>query len=121
VGATHSRYGTDPVRRYDADLIVPPTVRNQCALLKGMALRYVMRRAGAEGWYEGQRQILTDLVHLLFARAPEALDPIFAPLWKAAPDDASRLRVVIDQVASLTDGSALAMYERLVGSLPSLW
>jgi dGTPase len=24
-------------------------------------------------------------------------------------------------VASLTDGSALAMYERLVGSLPSLW
>ena len=41
--------------------------------------------------------------------------------WRAAVDDAARLRVVIDQVASLTDASALAVYERLVGSLPSLW
>ena len=55
VGATQSRYGTDPVRRYDADLIVPRTVRNQCALLKGMALRYVMRSRAAEDWYEQQR------------------------------------------------------------------
>src|SRR5919107_4409261 len=33
VGATNSRYGTGPVRRYDADLIVPRTARTHCALL----------------------------------------------------------------------------------------
>ncbi|WP_412742524.1 deoxyguanosinetriphosphate triphosphohydrolase [Krasilnikovia sp. MM14-A1004] len=114
IGATTSRYGTDPVRRYAADLIVPRTVRHQCALLKGVALRYVMRARAAEQWYERQRQILTELVEVLTRRAPEHLDPVFAPLWKAATDDAARLRVVIDQVASLTDHGAVAWHRTLV-------
>jgi dGTPase len=74
VGATHSRFGTDPMRRYDADLVVPRTVRNQCALLKGMAFRYVMRTRAAEDWYEQQRTILTELVEAL-TRTPEPGDP----------------------------------------------
>jgi dGTPase len=115
VGATHSRYGSEPMRRYDADLIVPRTVRNQCALLKGMALRYVMRTR-AETWYDRQRQILTELVEALCRRAPEHLDPLFAPMWKAAGDDAARLRVVIDQVASLTDPAALAWHRTLLAT-----
>jgi len=115
VGATHSRYGSEPMRRYAADLIVPRTVRNQCALLKGMALRYVMR-ARTEDWYDRQRQILIELVEALSAGAPEHLDPLFAPMWKAAGDDAARLRVVIDQVASLTDHAALAWHRTLVAA-----
>jgi dGTPase len=115
VEATKAESGEGPLRRYAADLIVPPLIRAQCALLKGMALRYVMRRDGAKLWYERQREILTDLVRALAARAPDGLDPIFAPLWKAAPDDASRLRVVIDQVASLTDPAAVAWHQRLTG------
>ncbi|GID93362.1 deoxyguanosinetriphosphate triphosphohydrolase [Amorphoplanes digitatis] len=114
VGATNSRHGSAPVRRYEVDLIVPRTVRNQCALLKGMALRYVMRARAAEQWYERQREILTDLVTLLSERAPEHLDPMFAELWKAAENDAARLRVVIDQVASLTDPAAVAWHRTLM-------
>ena len=41
---------------------------------------------------------------------------MFAPLWKAAPDDAARLRVVIDQVASLTDHAAVAWHGTLVAA-----
>jgi dGTPase len=115
VGATHARHGPEPMRRYDADLVVPRSVRNQCALLKGMALRYVMR-ARAEDWYDRQRQILIELVDVLSRRAPEHLDPMFAPMWKAAGDDAARLRVVIDQVASLTDPAALAWHRTLVAT-----
>jgi len=48
-------------------------------------------------------------------RAPDALDPVFAPLWRAAADDAARLRVVIDQVACLTDPAAVAWHHRLCG------
>ena len=114
VGATHSRYGSEPMSRYDADLIVPRTVRNQCALLKGMALRYVMRARAAEDWYEQQRTILRELVEALCACAPDRLDPMFGPLFKAAADDAARLRVVIDQVASLTDHAAVAWHGTLV-------
>ena len=113
VAATTARFGPGPHRRYAADLVVPRSLRARCALLKGIALRYVMRRPGAQGRYQRQREIITDLVRVLTDRAPEALDPVFAPLWRAAPDDASRLRVVIDQVASLTDPAALAWHARL--------
>ena len=116
VGATNSRHGTDPVRRYDADLIVPRTVRNQCALLKGMALRYVMRARAAEEWYERQRAILIELVTVLSERAPHHLEPLFVELWKAADTDAARLRVVIDQVASLTDPAAVSWHRTLMAA-----
>src|SRR5690606_13378394 len=113
VTATRSAAGPGPLRRYQADLVVPREVRAQCALLKGMALRYVMRRRGVEPWYARQREILTELVGALADRAPDGLDPVFAPAWKAAPDDAARLRVVIDQVASLTDPAAVTWHRAL--------
>ncbi|GAA0812737.1 deoxyguanosinetriphosphate triphosphohydrolase [Spirilliplanes yamanashiensis] len=102
-----------PVRRYDADLVVPARERHQCALLKGMALRYVMRPRAAEDWYARQRQILTELVELLCRRAPDFLDPVFASWWRTAADDTARLRVVVDQVASLTDPAAVRWHHRL--------
>nr|WP_203871135.1 deoxyguanosinetriphosphate triphosphohydrolase [Plantactinospora endophytica] len=113
VEATEQRHGEGPLRRYAAELVVPRHIRAECALLKGMALRYVMRRPGAQDWYERQREILTELVAALLTRAPDALDPVFAPLWKVAPDDAARLRVVVDQVASLTDPAAVTWHRRL--------
>jgi len=116
VEATEERYGAGPLRRYAAELVVPRRIRAQCALLKGMALRYVMRRPGAQGWYVRQREILTELVEVLVTRAPDPLDPVFAPLWKAAPDDAARLRVVVDQVASLTDPAAVTWHQRLTAA-----
>jgi dGTPase len=113
VRATRVAHGEGPLRRYDADLVVPRAVRAQCAVLKGIALRYVMRRAGSRQRYERERDVLRELVAVLVDRAPEALDPLFAPLWRDAPDDRARLRVVIDQVASLTDPAALAWHRRL--------
>ena len=115
VGATQSRYGLDPVRRYQADLIVPRTVRNHCALLKGMALRYVMRSRAAELWYEQQRTILAELVAAL-TRTPSGLDKVFRPLFEEAESDAAALRVVIDQVASLTDPAAVTWHRTLVAA-----
>ena len=116
VAATEARHGPGPHRRYAADLVVPRRIRAQCALLKGIALRYVMRRPGASGRYDRQRELLAELVAALLDRAPDALDEVFAPLWRDAPDDAARLRVGIDQVASLTDPAALAWHARLVSA-----
>nr|WP_296066339.1 deoxyguanosinetriphosphate triphosphohydrolase [uncultured Actinoplanes sp.] len=115
VGATQRRYGTGPVRRYDADLIVPATVRNQCALLKGIALRYVMRSPAAARLHDRQRVILIELVEAL-SRTPGKLDAVFRPLHDAAENDAAALRVVIDQVASLTDPLAVEWHRALVAT-----
>ncbi len=116
VSATRHRYGAGPLRRYDADLVVPAGIRAQCALLKGIALRYVMRWPGSAGRYAREREVLSQLVTALADRAPDALDPVFAPLYREAPDDSARLRVIIDQVASLTDPAALAWHHRIIGS-----
>jgi dGTPase len=105
VTATRAEYGPGPLSRYGADLVVPRRARAECALLKGLALRYVMQREGAAAVYARQRELLTELVHLLTLQAPAALDTLHRPQWLSAPDDAARLRVVIDQVASLTDAS----------------
>jgi dGTPase len=116
IAATRERYGPERARRYEADLVVPRRIRAQVALLKGIALRYVMRRPEASPSYVRQQEMLHNLVAALVDRAPDALDPVFAPLWRAAGDDTARLRVVIDQVASLTDPAAVAWHHRLCGA-----
>ena len=59
--------------------------------------------------------LLHDLVAALCVRGPGALDPARAEDWTAAPDDRARLRVVIDQVASLTDRAAAALHAHHLG------
>jgi dGTPase len=62
---------------------------------------------------ERQRAVVTELVSLLTLRGPSTLMPAFRADFEVAADDAARLRVVVDQVASLTDASAFAWHDRL--------
>ena len=64
---------------------------------------------------ERQREVVTDLVVALRDLGPAAADAGAARRPRGGPDDAARLRVVVDQVASLTDASALAWHARLTG------
>jgi dGTPase len=113
VRTTRDRYPDGPLGRYRAELVVPERVRAECALLKAIAYRYVMRRAGVEAQLARQRVILTELVEVLLSRGEPALSPTLRDRWRAS-DESGRLRVVIDQVAQLTDSSALAWHRRLV-------
>ena len=55
-----------------------------------------------------------ELFTALWERGPDALDRPFADDWAAAADEAGRRRVVVDQVASLTDASAVSRHATLV-------
>ncbi|MFD7614351.1 deoxyguanosinetriphosphate triphosphohydrolase [Streptomyces sp. NPDC059828] len=111
--ATRQAYGTGRLTRYAAELVVPDETRLECAVLKAVADRYVMQRAEQEALRAEQRIVVAELAEALMARAPEGLDPQFRALFDAAPDDRSRKRVIIDQIASLTDASARALHDRL--------
>ena len=99
--------------RYTADLVVPRRQRLECALLKGITAHYVMTRAGVAAAQARERELLTELAHAIERGAPRTLDPLLRPAWDAAGTDAAHRRVVIDQVASLTDTSAIAWHHRL--------
>jgi dGTPase len=113
-----------PLVRYRADLVVPEQTLVEMAVLKGIAAHYVMQADDRVALMTRQRELVSELVEALVVNAPVALDRAFADDWEAAPDDAARLRVVIDQVASLTDGSAVTWHDRLVvqgGTVQSGW
>ncbi|MGN6609771.1 MAG: deoxyguanosinetriphosphate triphosphohydrolase, partial [Jatrophihabitans sp.] len=118
VAATRAAHGGGPLARYDADLVVPAGIAAECALLKAIAVHYVMRRPVASERQGEQRALLTELVELIRAGAPGTLDRSLHRAWHASGSDAERLRVVVDQVAQLTDSSAVARHARLTAAAP---
>ena len=113
IDATRSRYGPGALTRYAAELVVPTPALAEILVLKGLAAAYVMAPREHEPLYRRQRELLAELVVLLADRAPDVLEIPFRADWAQAVDDAGRLRVVVDQVASLTDVSAPEWHARL--------
>lgn len=111
--ATRGRFGDGRLTRYAADVVVPRATAVEIAALKGVASVYVMTASDRQPLYARQRELLIELVELLAGRAPGSLEPRFARAWERAGDDAGRGRAVIDQVASLTDGSAVVWHRNL--------
>ncbi|MCX7522328.1 deoxyguanosinetriphosphate triphosphohydrolase [Microbacterium sp. STN6] len=112
--ATRQAYPHECLTRFAASVVVPEEIRAEIAVLKGIVATFVMSRNTRQPIYAEQRDVLTGLADVLYARGADALDAGFAEDWDAANDDEGRRRVVVDQVASLTDQSALAWYDRLV-------
>ena len=111
--SSHTSPTGHSLTRYAADLVVPRRQRLECALLKGITAHYVMTRAGVVAAQARERELLTELAHAVERGVPRTLDPLLRPAWDAAGTDAARRRVVIDQMASLTDISAIAWHHRL--------
>jgi dGTPase len=114
--ATRAKYGSEPLARYDADLVVPSGIAAECALLKAMAAHFVMNRTDSRRRQSEERRILVELVELVAKGAPGSLDHGLSPAWQHAGSDAQQLRVVVDQVAQLTDTSARTWHQRLAGT-----
>ena len=112
--------GGQPLTRYAADLVVPRPQRLECALLKAVTAHFVMNRDGVAAYQARQRELIGELAAAVQAQAPDTLDPVLRPAYLAAESDAGRLRIVVDQIASLTDTSAMAWHDRLCrGKVPA--
>jgi dGTPase len=118
--ATRAAHSAGPgpsgsLARFGAGVEVPSDTRAEISVLKGIVAANVMSTNARRPIYSRQRGILTELADHLWASGDAHLDPGFRADWAQAPDDIARRRVVVDQVASLTDVSAVAWHERLVG------
>lgn len=113
--ATFDVYGREPLVRYRADMVIPEETRDEITLLKGIAVTYVMLPRESEPLYFEQRTLLFDLVDALLAN-PQELERHYLDMWHDANDE-DHLRIVVDQVASLTDQSARQWHSRLCGML----
>ncbi|MBJ7286700.1 MAG: deoxyguanosinetriphosphate triphosphohydrolase [Candidatus Nanopelagicus sp.] len=112
--ATQEKYGDSNLTRYCANLVVPRAQRVEVALLKSMAGHYVINADTSQIRYGEQQKLLTELVEAILASAPATLEGFFLQDWQRAENDQQRVRVVIDQVASLTDPGAIALHNRLI-------
>ncbi len=110
---TRKVHGDGPLLRYGADLVIPREQQVEVDFLKAIAGHYLINAAASQERYAKQQVLIKELVEMLHKHARTDLDSIFAKDWAVATNDAERMRIVIDQVASLTDPGAYALHARL--------
>ncbi len=111
--ATRAKYGEGDLRRFDADLVIPREQQVEVALLKAISAFYLIQAPEAQARYAKQRNVIYELVEMIDAAGAQVLDTVFLNAWHTASSADARLRVIIDQVASLTDPAAYALHARL--------
>lgn len=104
------------VSRYQSQLLVPIEIRAQISVLKGLVSAFLMSIESRKGFYEYQRAILTELADALLSANGKNLDAYSTWAWLRANGEAEQRRVIVDQVACLTDQSAIKLHYDLVGS-----
>lgn len=113
---TRAHFGDGDLVRYSANLLVPRAQRVEVALLKSMAGHYIIRAEKSQERYARQQNVIIDLVDAVRSKAPETLESFFLQEWNRAASESEKMRVVIDQIASLTDVGAYALHQELVGA-----
>jgi dGTPase len=100
--------------RYAADVIVPEEVEAEIAIFKGLASYFLMSLQDRVRYYDDQRALLSELANVLLASNGKHLDGYSLEAWNKSKTDTQKHRVIVDQIAVLTDAAAEKLHEVLV-------
>jgi len=123
VSATREAHPGPSIARYSGHVVVPRVVETEIAVLKGIMGQAIVTIEARKGVYKEQRRVLSRLADALWSTdalwsaGADVLEPAFAADFVAATTDPERARVVVDQIASLTDQTAVDWHNRLVGEI----
>lgn len=92
-----------PLGRYRGNLVIPPDIAAEVRLLKTIAVLYVMDVPAHMARQKRQRERIFRVHDYLTAGAPGTLDTVYQQWWEAASSQRERERVVVDQIASMTE------------------
>jgi dGTPase len=112
---TRRVHGDGELSRYSADLEIPREQKVEVDFLKSIAGHYLINAAHSQDRYAKQQVIIRELVEMLL-KYPHELDSFFKKPWDEASDELAKMRVIIDQVAALTDPGAYALHARLIAN-----
>lgn len=89
--------------RMHGELVIQPEADREVKLLKTLAVLYVMDDPGHLARQDRQRDRIFRVYDYLTLGAPGSLDPMYRQWFQEASDDSGRARVVVDQIASMTE------------------
>lgn len=96
------------------ELVIRPDALAEVTLLKTIAVLYVMEDPGHLRRQDRQREKIRLVYEYLLMGAPGTLDPMFRAWFAAAGNDAQRQRVIIDQIASMTESRLQRVHREAV-------
>ena len=92
-----------PLGRMHGDLVIPADIESEVKLLKTIAVLYVMDVPAHTARQDRQRERIFRVYDYLVAGAPGTLDTMYQQWWLTAETDLARERVIVDQIASMTE------------------
>lgn len=122
IATTRAHYSGE-LGRYHGELKISRDIEAEVGLLKTVAVRYVMHNVDHLRAQERQYDRIFRVANWLMNAGEGGLDPVFWDDWKAAcqaDDDAARMRVVVDQIASYTE-TRLERVDRAAAGIQAGW
>ena len=102
-GATLRAHEGQRLGRMHGDLVIPADIEAEVRLLKTIAVLYVMDLPAHTARQDRQRERIFRVYDYLSAGAPGSLDTIYQQWWLTANTPRERERVIVDQIASMTE------------------
>lgn len=100
--------------RHRKNLLVPQEVREEIAVLKGLAATFLMTSDDRQHYYQSQRELLVDLADKIY-QTGHGFDHVTQFYFENAISADEKKRAVVDAVANMTDAHAHALHAELIG------